>query len=314
MGRIRFIQSILLIYFEYGQKIRIRLIRAGPFYIWAATVYIGAYCSWYLPVRMKCAMEVKCLIVDDEPPAVDELAFILSGITGVRVIGSADSAAKAIRSIEDQQPDLVFLDIKMPGRDGFEVVEACAGFDASPYFVFATAYDDHAVQAFEASAVDYLLKPFRSERVQESVDRVKQRMVARRQGVLCGRLENLVERLHPPKDTIAKVSVEYKGRIRLLDPESIVYCKAENKGVVACTNDNCYLMHSTASLDLLESRLKARGFFRSHRGYLVNLACVKEVVSWFNGKYILTTTDCNSTEVPVSRRRAKSLKQRLGLS
>ena len=258
-------------------------------------------------------MEIKCLIVDDEPPAVDELDFILTKIPDVIVIGSADSAENAINTIRKQKPDLVFLDIKMPGRNGFDVVQASASFRKTPYFVFATAYDEHAVQAFEASAVDYILKPFRAERIQESVERVRQLMINQQQGELCDQLEKLVERIRPRKDNIIKISVEHMGRILLLDPEHIVSFKAENKGILAYTDSKCYNLHGMASLDDLELKLKGRGFFRSHRGYLVNLAYVKEVVSWFNGKYILTTNDQRSTEVPVSRRRVKSLKHQLGL-
>lgn len=258
-------------------------------------------------------MEIKCLIVDDEAPAVDELNFILSSIADVEVLGSAHSAGSAIDAIRTKLPDLVFLDIKMPGQDGFEVVQACASFHPLPYFVFATAYDEHAVKAFEASAVDYILKPFRPERIQESVERVRQLITNQRQGTLCGQLEKLVDRMNPPASKITKVSVEHKGRILLLDPKSIVYCKAQNKGIFACTDRQSYSIYGAPSLDDLESKLKGHGFFRSHRGYLVNLACVKEVVSWYNGKYILTTSDRTSTEVPVSRRRVKSLKTQLGL-
>jgi two-component system LytT family response regulator/two-component system response regulator LytT len=258
-------------------------------------------------------MEIKCLIVDDEPPAVDELNYILSGIDDVVVLGSANSAESAVHAIRVKQPDLVFLDIKMPGQDGFEVINACASFRKTPFFVFATAYDEHAVTAFEASAVDYLLKPFQASRVRESVERVAQLLVGRRQGKLCGQLEKLVERIQPQRTPLTKVSVEHKGRILLLDPENIVYCKAENKGILACTENQCYTLHGTASLDQLESKLRNHGFFRSHRGYLVNLACVKEVAPWFNGKYVLTTSRQAANEVPVSRRRVKSLKIQLGL-
>lgn len=258
-------------------------------------------------------MEIKCLIVDDEPPAVDELNYILSGIDHVVVLGSANSAESAINAIRARQPDLVFLDIKMPGQDGFEVIKACDSFRKSPFFVFATAYDEHAVTAFEASAVDYLLKPFQATRVRESVERVAQLMIGQRQGKLCGQLEKLVEHIHSRRNELTKISVEHRGRILLLDPENIVYCKAENKTILACTEKQCYTLYGTASLDQLESKLKRYGFFRSHRGYLVNLACVKEVAPWFNGKYILTTSRRAATEVPVSRRRVRSLKIQLGL-
>lgn len=258
-------------------------------------------------------MEIRCLIVDDEPPAVDELRFILSQVAGIDIIGSANSAGSAINAIRTKRPDLVFLDIKMPGRDGFEVIQASATFSPPPLFVFATAYDEHAVKAFEASAVDYLLKPFQAERVYESVERARNLMIAQNQGALCGQMEKFLASMQSPTEAIAKISVEHKGRILLLDPENIFYCKAENKGVLACTQNQHYSLHGTASLDSLESKLQANGFFRSHRGFLVNLGYVKEVVPWFNGKYILTLTDKGNTEVPVSRRRVKALKALLGL-
>lgn len=253
------------------------------------------------------------MIVDDEPPAVDELNFILSEIPGIGVIGSVHSAANAIKAIRATQPDLVFLDIKMPGRDGFDVVQACASLQKTPFFVFATAYDEHAVKAFEASAIDYILKPFQADRVKSSVERVKKLMLTQREGALCGKLEKLVEHIHMLANPIIKVSVEHKGRILLLNPDRIVYCKAEKKEILVCTDAQCYTLHGTVSLDALEQKLETHGFFRSHRGYLVNLACIKEVAPWFNGKYILTTTDQASTEVPVSRRRVKPLKTQLGL-
>lgn len=258
-------------------------------------------------------MEIRCLIVDDETPAVDELRFILSGIDGVDIIGSAHSAGSAIRAVQDLQPDLVFLDIKMPGRDGFDVIRACTTFPKIPFFVFATAYDEHAVKAFDASAVDYLLKPFQAKRVGESVMRVRKLLLDRQQGLLCGQLERLVERIHPAVTPIDKISVEHKGRILLLDLNLIVYFKAQNKTVLAFTDHQRYSLHGAARLDSLESRLDNQGFFRSHRGYLVNLSCVTEVVPWFNGTYILKTTDRADSEIPVSRRRVKTLKKRLGL-
>lgn len=258
-------------------------------------------------------MDVRCLIVDDEPPAVNELDYILSKIGGIEVVDKAGSADDAIHAIRAKQPDLVFLDIKMPGRDGFEVIKECASYPKTPYFIFATAYDEHALQAFEASAVDYILKPFQADRVLVGVERVRQMMASRRQGVLCGQLEKLVDRIQPRATRITKVSVEHKGRILLLDPEDIVYSCAKDKGVRVCTHERCYAIHGVPSLDALTSRLAGYGFFRSHRSFLVNLAHVKEVVPWFNGKYLLTIRDRAATEVPVSRRRVRALKRRLGI-
>ena len=258
-------------------------------------------------------MKISCLIVDDEPPAVDELLYILSGIEDVEVVATAFSAVKAISAIRAKHPDLVFLDIKMPGGDGFEVIRACADTYGPPFFVFVTAYDQDAVKAFEACAVDYILKPFQAERILESVTRVRQMLLAHHKNALYGRLERMVERLKPADGTPTKIGVEKKGRILLLDPKAIVYCKAENKSVRVCTHDQCFDLWGLSSLDELEDKLGEEGFFRTHRSFLVNLARVKEVTSWFNGRYILTFTDAAATEVPVSRRRAKALKGKLGL-
>jgi two-component system, LytTR family, response regulator len=258
-------------------------------------------------------MKISCLIVDDEPPAVDELSYILSGIGNVDVVATAFSAAKAIDAIRTRHPDLVFLDIKMPGGDGFEVIRACATAPGPPFFVFVTAYDQHAVKAFEASAVDYILKPFQADRIRESVARVRRMLTTHRKGTLYGQLERMVERFKPAADSPTKIGVERKGRILLLDPDEIIYCKAENKSIRVCTDRQCFNLWGVSSLDELEDKLGGHGFFRAHRSFLVSLARIKEMASWFNGRYILTVTDASGTEVPVSRRRVKALKDRLGL-
>jgi DNA-binding LytR/AlgR family response regulator len=258
-------------------------------------------------------MNLSCMIVDDEPPAVDELTYILSGLEKVDIVATAFSAAKAISTIRAKHPDLVFLDIKMPGGDGFEVMRACAATYGPPFFVLVTAFDQHAVKAFEASAADYILKPFQSERIRESVARVRQMLAIHRKGALYGQLEHMVQRLSPAENKPTKIGVEKKGRILLLDSEEIVYCKAENKSVRVCTDRCCYDLWGSSSLDELQDKVAGRGFFRAHRSFLVNLARVKELTSWFNGRYILTLTDVEATEVPVSRRRVKALKHTLGL-
>ncbi len=258
-------------------------------------------------------MNLSCMIVDDEPPAVDELTYILSGIEQVDIVGTAFSAAKAISAIRTKHPDLVFLDIKMPGGDGFEVIRACASTYGPPFFVLVTAFDQHAVKAFEASATDYILKPFQSERIRESVTRVRQILTIHRKGSLYGQFDHMVQGSINTENRKVKIGVQTKGRILLLDCKEIVYCRAENKSVRVCTNRCGFDLWGSSSLDELENKLRRHGFFRVHRSFLVNLARVKELVSWFNGRYILTLTDADATEVAVSRRRAKALKLTLGL-
>lgn len=258
-------------------------------------------------------MIIRCLVVDDEPPAVEELSFLLSQIEDVEVVGKAGSAAKALKAIEALDPDVVFLDIQMPGQDGFQVVRKLVTSENAPLFVFATAFDQYAVKAFDIEAVDYILKPFSEERVRKSMNRVRQHLVSMKQAPLSRQMEQLVQRLSNEPANVSRISVESKGRIRVLDPKQIVYFKAENKGINVFTRDSSFLLYGQSSLDDLEKKLMLQSFFRTHRSFLVNLASIKEVIPWFNGRYLVTIADEAETEVPVSRQRVKSLKQHLGL-
>lgn len=258
-------------------------------------------------------MQVKCIVVDDEPPAIDELSFILNGMRHVTVIDTATSAGKAIAAIQEGKPDVVFLDIQMPGRDGFEVIKACGSRGTPPFFVFSTAYDQYAVKAFEANAIDYLLKPFQTARVQESIARAQQMLMDWRQGRLCDQVERFMAQFSEPPQEKTIISVEHKGRIRLLDPSDVVFFMAENREIKVHTKEQSFGLHGVLSLEALESKLQSRGFYRTHRSYLVNLDCIKEVAPWFNGRYILVAANQEGTEVPVSRSRVKALKMKLGL-
>ncbi len=258
-------------------------------------------------------MKIDCFITDDEAPAVDELKYILSGLSGVVIAGTAFCAEEAIRGIFLKKPDLVFLDIKMPGKDGFEVIKACRTMQKKPYFVFATAYDQHAVKAFEASVVDYVLKPFVPIRIQESVERVRNLIGNKKQEKLYSKIELLVDGFTSQNMAINKISVEKNGRIFLIPYNEIIFFKAEDRGIFAHTCEKAYSVWGMTSLDEIESKLESHGFFRSHRGFLINLNSVQEIIPWFNGRYILTASDKNKSEIPVSRRRAKELRNRLAI-
>jgi len=259
-------------------------------------------------------MKLRCVLVDDEPPAIDELAYILSGIRGVEVVGTAPSVTKAIAVIDARKPDLVFLDIQMPGRDGFDVIAHFKGADDAPLFVFVTAYDQHAVKAFDAQAIDYVLKPFSRARVRQSIERARRLIGKSDQPPLDQLIEKVVAKVRPHREALSKIAVEHRGRIRLLDPEGVVFCQAANKGIRVHVRDADYELNGLASLDELDAKLKAYVFFRVHRSYLVNLAWVKEVIPWFNGRYLVTLNDDAVTEVPVSRARVREFKARLGLT
>lgn len=258
-------------------------------------------------------MIIRCLVVDDEPPAVEELAYLLNRIEKVEVVGKVRSVPEALEAIDALEPDLVFLDIQMPGKDGFEVVRALRRSPTAPLFVMATAFDHYAVKAFDVDVVDYLLKPFTEKRVRKSVDRVRNLLEARRQDPLTLQMERLVQHLDKTPREIIKIAVESKGRIKVLDPREIVFYKAENKGVTVKTNENQYLLCGQSSLDELEKKLVPLFFFRTHRSFLVNLSAIREVIPWFNGRYIVAMADNEASEVPVSRKKVRQLKQLLGL-
>lgn len=258
-------------------------------------------------------MKIRCIIVDDEPPSIDELGYIVSKIDDIEVVGSASSASKAIQAIGKFQPDLVFLDIQMPGRNGFHVAREVASYPAPPLIIFATAFDQYAIQAFEENAIDYVLKPFSEARIRKSVDRAKAVILSKTKELETPQnLENLISSLSEICQPLNRVTVENKGRLVLLDPKNVFFCKTKLKKITVYTQDKKLMCHGISSLDELEKRLKLYQFFRTHRTYLVNLARVGEIIPWFNGRYLLIMSDKSSTEIPVSRTRVKDLKEKLG--
>jgi len=248
---------------------------------------------------------LRTLVVDDEKLARDRLAGFLGAIGGVEVIGEATNGVEAVDLIQRSRPDLVFLDVQMPGMDGFEVLRALRG--AAPEVIFATAYDEYAIRAFEVQAVDYLLKPFARARVAEAVDRVRTRLGQGRGGL---DVEEVVRRLEETrKACITQVPVHSGRRILLLPVEDIRWFGVEHRLVYAHTGERAYMTNAT--LRELETRLDPDAFFRVHKASLVNLRHVKEIVPWFGGRYKLVMRDHAGSEVAVSRSQARALRARL---
>jgi len=257
-------------------------------------------------------MEIRCIVVDDEQPAVEELTFLLSGLPDVTVVGSANSATEAVKKIGELEPDLVFLDINMPGHTGFHVIESCADAHKAPLFIFCTAYDQYAVKAFEEQAVDYILKPFSLKRVAKGVGLVRERLEAE-VGASSDDLVRLLDALGPRQPHVVRLSVESHGRLLLLDPDEVIFCKAEEKRVRVFTHSGDYISHGASTLDRIEELVAGFAFYRVHRASLVHLKHIREVTSWYNGKYLLVMDDPAASEVVVSRNRVKGLKENLGL-
>lgn len=264
-------------------------------------------------------MPIRVLIVDDEPLARDELAYLLSQHPGVEVVGEAEDGQTALALARTLQPDVVFLDINLGDTNGLEVARQFLTLRPPPRVVFATAYDQYALQAFEVKALDYIVKPFTRDRVAETVARLREMPL--RFGEI--RSEDLAspERLpagRPPAGRLPasppgfdRLAVETGERIVLIPPEAIVFATREERCTVIKTADG--QVHRTRmSLQELEERLQHHPFFRPHRAYLVNVGRIAEIHPWFNGAYELVMADRERTRIPVSRGSARRLRELLG--
>ena len=250
---------------------------------------------------------LRVLIVDDEPLARARVRRMLGEIGGATVAGEAASAAEARRMIIAERPDLVLLDIQMPGEVGFALLES---LDPRPAVVFVTAFDHHAVRAFEANAVDYLLKPFRCERLAESLERA--RLELARPEELSRRLTELLAGLAHPSgsDHLERFTVRIGTRQLIVKAEDVWWFGAEDKLVFAATAAGRHYVNFT--LDQLERRLDPHRFARVHRGAIANLDHASVLRPAFAGTYRLQLDDPERTEIPVSRNRARALRGRLG--
>lgn len=257
-------------------------------------------------------MAINALIIDDERPARDELAFLLKSFPEISIIAQGKNGLEAIALIKEHEPGLVFLDVQMPGLDGFGVIKKLVERKLRlPQIIFATAYDQYAVQAFEVNAVDYLLKPFDKTRLSRAIQRVKKLVEADASPV--ERLENLVgqletSRLAPP----VKLLVKSQARLLLVDSANMVYASIEDGTISIHTHD----MEGTSNyrtIEELADSLDAESFWRPHRSFLVNIHHIREVVPWFKSSYLLKMNDKRSSEVPVSRAQTKRLRELLKL-
>ena len=249
---------------------------------------------------------IRALVVDDEKLARDRLIGFLGKVNGVEVVGQATNGVEAVESIAREKPDLVFLDVQMPGMDGFEVLKAIE--QPTPHVVFATAYDDYAIRAFEVEAIDYLLKPFARARVEEAVSRVRARL---ERGVPNGLdVEAVLKRLEEGrKEYLRHIPVHAGKRILLVAVDDVHWFGVEYRLVYAHTAERAFMTNFT--LRDLEERLDPETFFRAHKASLVNMRQVKEIVPWFGGRYKLVMRDQPGSEVPVSRAQARALRAKL---
>ncbi len=248
-------------------------------------------------------MTIRSIIVEDEPPARANLRSMLEQTDSVKVVGEAADALEAIRLIKTATPDLIFLDIQLPGMTGIQMAEVLRELDYQPYVVLVTAYDQYAVKAFDIEAVDYLLKPFDEQRLGRAIERVEKAIARSARRTQPAAWHEFMRN---------RLAVERGEKTLLLDIEHIVFAFVKTDGVVYVkTFDD--VLRCRSSLKELENRLSEFGFFRAHRSFLVNLSHVKEIIPWFNKAYVLRMDDADNTEITVSRSQSRKLRHLLGL-
>jgi two-component system, LytTR family, response regulator LytT len=256
-------------------------------------------------------MSLSAVIVDDEQLARDELAFLLKD--DVNVVAQGKNGLEAVNLIKEHNPDLVFLDVQMPGLDGFGVIKKLLDKKISlPKIVFATAFDQYAVKAFEVNAVDYLLKPFDKKRVAQAIQKARAQDA---NGAPTEKLETLVRMLESQKQPASKILLKALGRMFLVDQKDICYAWIED-GVITVVTGGAAGMEGQSNCRTLEELLEsldAKLFWRAHRSYLVNINRIREVVPWFKSSYQLRMDDKKQTEIPVSRAQTKRLRELFGL-
>ena len=252
---------------------------------------------------------IRILIVDDEPLACEELKRLVLSDKECEVAGIAANGEEALRLVESCKPDAVFLDIDMPGLNGLEVASQLARWEHPPRVVFATAHNEYAMNAFDLSAIDYVLKPYQPERIQKALNRLKEVLKVR---------EGFRDRLIALEDTLIRKGMlkklaghrrNSKERI-VLDPLEVLYFQAELSEVFAHQESGELIVKSTLK-ELLEN-LDPSQFAQTHKAYIVNIGKVEKVSPLFSGNFEVLLKDPKRTKIPLSRRYAKGLKTLLG--
>jgi len=255
-------------------------------------------------------MPINTIIVDDEKPAREELAFLLKSFPEINLQAQGKNGLEAVNLIKEHSPDLLFLDVQMPGLDGFGVLKKLVERKLKvPHVVFATAFDQYAVQAFDVNAVDYILKPFDKARIAKAVQKAKKEIEAHTSPA--ERLEQLVAQLASPKPATnppSKILVKSQQRMLLVDSNDLIFASIEG-GLISVVARDVEGSSQCRTLEELHATLDADSFWRPHRSYLVNVHHIKEVVPWFKSSFMIKMNDKKQSEIPVSRQQTKRLRE-----
>ncbi|MDK2920242.1 MAG: two-component system, LytTR family, response regulator LytT [Candidatus Petromonas sp.] len=254
---------------------------------------------------------MRCVVVDDEMPARDEIIYLLEEIGGVKILGEASNSVEALAAIKKYEPDVIFLDINMSGMDGFELVYEIMKLYHRPYIVFVTAYDQYAIKAFEVNAIDYILKPIDKKRLEKTIKRINNFLISNEANKDAGiEAKNKINKfLRDFKDSkkVKKICVYKNGKYIPLNPEDILFVTTVDRNTIIRSKIGEFCTNLT--LSELEEKLSGYNFFRSHRSYLINLDEVKEIYNWFNGTFQVVLNHVDDVKVSVSRNKASEFKE-----
>jgi two-component system response regulator LytT len=260
-------------------------------------------------MQSRATSTIATVVVDDEQPACDELVYLLKQFPDLEVVGTGRNGVEAVNLIEQLEPDLVFLDVQMPGLDGLGVIQKLQAKDIPlPHFILATAYDQYALDAFKWGAMDYLLKPVEKERLDVTIERAR-RAIAEKAPV------GIPEAPTPQAGRglqRTKLLVRSQGRNFIVDAQDLIYATIDD-GVITVVATNVEGESNYRTIEELQSNLDPESFWRVHRSFLVNINRIKEVIPWFKSSFQLRMDDRKHTEIPVSRVQTKRLRALLKL-
>ena len=253
---------------------------------------------------------ITTVIVDDEQLACDELTYLLREFPEVELAATGHNGLEAVKLIESLEPDLVFMDVQMPGLDGLGVIRRLKERDVPlPYFILATAYDQYAVEAFALEAMDYLLKPVEKDRLAVTIERARRAIADKQKPPLEGSLAAASSR---PALQRTKLLVRSTNRNFIVDANDVIYATIDD-GLITVVTTTIEGQSNYRTIEELQSNLDPDVFWRVHRSFLVNINRIKEVIPWFKSSYQLKMDDKRQTEIPVSRVQTKRLRALLKL-
>lgn len=245
---------------------------------------------------------MKAIIVEDEFPAREELKYFINNFSKIEVLNEFDNGVEVLKFIQENTVDVIFLDINIPMLDGMLLARTINNFKTKPKVVFITAYKEHAVDAFELEAFDYILKPYSDDRMISMLNKLERSVIS---------IANIENKLNEEKKLIHKsnvstISLWKNDKLRVININDIYYCEARERETIVYTKDSEYIVK--VAIKEFEKNLNDSLFFKTHRSYIVNTSKINEIIPWFNNTYKLKLNDINS-EIPVSRSKIKDFRK-----